>query len=323
MVAVVPCVVVVVTVVPAAAADVVVAVAAASAAATVALSFCGFSCRLLSCAFSCLSFVGFVMSSLAPTVKSRATSAGGHSPRVRCRGALMGLLRGAHLREQQRHRHVVQATAHGGACGRGGAAAMQPTPRGGVHGRGVVGGSSRGSFWSRLGSGQTTLSTGAAQRLARQALRAVHVGREVHESLLGAASETDAQHRRRHPQLKRDCARCVYLELRPQLLDYGSYHRERLGRRDKTTWLAQRPGHLGGVWALGCVFCSHYMQRRRHAQPHAQPHRRGPQHGNTKWARFEIRAISQMASRGIRQHSETEMHRVATRSYFNPDHFYI
>ena len=229
----------------------------------------------------------------------------------------MGLLRGAHLREQQRTRAAKPTPPVG-----------PPAPRECVHGRGGVAtvagrGPSRASFWSRLGAGNTVHSTGAAQRLARQVLGAAK-DCSGQESLLGDAAETDAHHRRRHPQLRCDCARCVYLELRPQLLNYGSYHHQGHGRRAQTIWLAQRPGRLGGVWALGCVFCSRYLQRDRHNQRGAQqPRRRGPQHGNTKWARFEIRALSQMANRGIRQHSETESHRVATRFYFNPDRFCI
>ena len=79
------------------------------------------------------------------------------------------------------------------------------------------------------------------------------------------------------------------------------------------------------MWALGCIFCSRYLQRDRDTQQGARaekPCRRGPQHGNSKWARFEVQALSQMAYRGIRQHSETEAHRVATRFYFNPDHLW-
>ena len=46
--------------------------------------------------------------------------------------------------------------------------------------------------------------------------------------------------------------------------------------------------------------------------------RRGPL-ANTKWARYEIRAISQMAVRGVRQHAETLQHRRAARAYFMPE----
>ena len=138
------------------------------------------------------------------------------------------------------------------------------------------------------------------------------------EQLSGPADETDFAHRRRHPKQVDGCARCAFSLIRVQLVaGPGSYKHEVNGNRARTAWLQERPARLGSTWGLGCAFCAHYAQLGRPAL--AGPLRRGPQAGNSKWSRYEIRACSQMASRGIRQHAETMQHRKAARAFFMPD----
>ena len=154
-------------------------------------------------------------------------------------------------------------------------------------------------------------------------------------AVVGAVEESDCAHRRRHPTRVKDCARCAYLEVGPQLRQmHGSYKHEVHGRRARTIWLASRSQRLGGAWALGCIFCAFAAQRRADISRRREEDdgtlgstglpwrkcrgRRGPL-TNTKWARFEIRALSQMAVRGVRQHAETLQHRRAARAYFMPD----
>ena len=154
-------------------------------------------------------------------------------------------------------------------------------------------------------------------------------------AVVGAVEESDCAHRRRHPTRVKDCARCAYLEVGPQLRQmHGSYKHEVNGRRARTIWLASRSQRLGGAWALGCIFCAFAAQRRADISRRREEDdgtlgstglprrkcrgRRGPL-ANTKWARFEIRALSQMAFRGVRQHAETLQHRRAARAYFMPD----
>ena len=151
-------------------------------------------------------------------------------------------------------------------------------------------------------------------------------------SQVGPASESDWAHRQRHPVRVKDCARCAFLELGPQLRQgHGSYKHEVQGERARTVWLTQRPSHLPGLWGVGCTFCALRLAaaRGRMAEDvgalrstglprRSCRGRRGPL-ANTKWARYEIRAISQMAVRGVRQHAETLQHRRAARAYFMPE----
>ena len=77
---------------------------------------------------------------------------------------------------------------------------------------------------------------------------------------------------------------------------------------------------------MGCAFCAHYAQRRcdlkrgeQSPEKRGEKRKRGPQDGNTKWARYEVTKLTQIAMRGIVQDAHTSMHRKATRSYFMPD----
>ena len=157
---------------------------------------------------------------------------------------------------------------------------------------------------------------------------------EEEASMVGPASESDWAHRQRHPKQVKGCARCAFLSLGSQLRQgHGSYKHEVHGARARTVWLTQRPSHLPGLWALGCTFCAFAAQRRADARarqaedvgelgstglPWRRPRgRRGPL-ANTKWARYEIRAFTQVAVRGVRQHAETLQHRRAARAYFMP-----
>ena len=147
------------------------------------------------------------------------------------------------------------------------------------------------------------------------------------DATLGLASETDAQHAARHPIFRRACARCVYGASRGILeRSYGSYKHGSGDRVLRTIWLAPRPARLGGDWAVGCTFCATLRQKRADAldacrrEGRLRPQRRrGPRDANTAWARFEIRSPDQIAARGVRQHAETQQHRVAVKAFFAPD----
>lgn len=170
-------------------------------------------------------------------------------------------------------------------------------------------------------------------------------------TLVGPAAETDFAHSQRHMQPVDGCGRCAFLRARAQLsAGHGSYKHEVHGKTARTTWLTQRPPRLGGAWGIGCIFCAHYAQRRADLQnnidvgtlgsaassaetsnttdigmlgstglPRRQCRGRQGPTANTKWARYEINAATQMAVRGVRQHAETLLHRRAARAYFLPD----
>ncbi len=95
----------------------------------------------------------------------------------------------------------------------------------------------------------------------------------------------------------------------------------------RTVWLAPRPVRLGGDWGVGCTFCAELRQKhcdakddaRRDGGVYAKGRRRGPGHANTKWARFGIRSVDQIASRGVRQHADTAQHKLAVKAHFAPN----
>ena len=73
---------------------------------------------------------------------------------------------------------------------------------------------------------------------------------------------------------------------------------------------------------MGCIFCARWMQSQvdvAESRCRSVKRKRGCRDGNTKWARFEINAVSQVAMRGICQHANTSMHRQAVRHFFAPD----
>ena len=141
----------------------------------------------------------------------------------------------------------------------------------------------------------------------------------------GLASETAAEHRRRHGKPQPSCPRCMYMRSRHEWeLSYGCHTtRSEGGRVVRTVWLAERPATLGGQWSLGCLFCSSYtrsrapLPRRRKAKGDRRAIR-GARGIAGAWSSFEVCALSQVARRGVRQHAETLTHRLATQAYFAP-----
>jgi len=179
-------------------------------------------------------------------------------------------------------------------------------------------------------AGSTSSSSRAPSRscgVAGSASKAPAAGTPEATALIGDVAESDAQHRKRHPIIRSDCPRCQYMKYGPQWeKHYGSYRSEAHGKRSATVWLTPRPARLGGSWGLGCTFCAHWAQQQADRRSAARvagdvlPKRgRGARDGQTKWARFEIRSLTQVAMRGVSQHAKTLMHRKATRAYFSPE----
>ena len=178
----------------------------------------------------------------------------------------------------------------------------------------------------RRGAGVTGRIIGAASSGKRRRGSCVS-SKLVDDVAAGPITETDAQHAARHRTMQRGCPRCVYNANRRQLeSSWGSYKHASGSHVLRTVWLAPRPVRLGGAWGVGCKFCDFLRQRRLDAKDDARregnakpKRRRGPNDANTRWARFEIRSEEQIACRGVRQHSETQQHRIAARVYLSPD----
>jgi hypothetical protein len=146
-------------------------------------------------------------------------------------------------------------------------------------------------------------------------------------SLLGSVAESNADHKRRHPRVHAACARCMYEQNRVSLESHhGSFDTPGGQHGHRTVWLAPRPSRMGGQWGLGCVCCARLLERnqtafdkaRQAGQAHAKATKRGAQWANTKWSRFEVRQVSQVAARGVRQHEGTLQHRRAVRAMYAP-----
>ena len=83
----------------------------------------------------------------------------------------------------------------------------------------------------------------------------------LHE-LVGAASESEAEHCRRHPKLRSDCPRCRFINFgNAWKQGPGALTHAARGGREKIVWLAERPPEHGGFWALGCVLCAALLYR--------------------------------------------------------------
>ena len=171
------------------------------------------------------------------------------------------------------------------------------------------------------------VKTAGQRRAARRAVAACH-GKKSSvplADLVGGAAETYQEHRARHPQFEPGCSRCVYYALRsPWERGFGCHrHQQSGGNEVRTVWVASRPGTLGGVWGLGCLFCAAYHARRAEAaraNPGIKVNRKpGTMGSRRSWANFEVRSLSMMASRALRHHADTMTHRLAAQAYFLPD----
>ena len=176
-------------------------------------------------------------------------------------------------------------------------------------------------------SGRAAVTAGVkpSVRAARRAIGTCADSRASLSDLVGSVAESQAEHKARHPQFHPGCSRCIYYALRAGWERGHGCHRHQAagGNEVRTVWLAPRPATLGGVWGLGCVFCAAYMARRAEnatASPCTNANRKQGQMGSRRsWARFDVRKLSQMGSRAVRQHADTMTHRLAARAYFLPD----
>lgn len=133
---------------------------------------------------------------------------------------------------------------------------------------------------------------------------------------IGDIYETAAQHASRHRIVVPTCARCLYNSSRTSWeRSYGSHRAEPCGGKTTlTVWLAERPTRMGKSWGLGCVFCHGAMSQATSGKGGGK----GRCFRACSWSRFEMRSIVQMNLRAIRQHAETDSHRLAARLYLAP-----
>ena len=102
----------------------------------------------------------------------------------------------------------------------------------------------------------------------------------------GLASETAAEHRRRHSKPQPSCPRCMYM---------------------RSSWQPRSSGAGLASETAAEHRCRHCKRAIRGARGIAGA-----------WSSFDVCALSQVARRGVRQHAETLTHRLATQAYFAP-----
>ena len=129
---------------------------------------------------------------------------------------------------------------------------------------------------------------------------------ELHK-LVGLASESTVEHRRRHPKLRVDCPRCRFINMGNDWKHGpGTLTIVARGVRKKTVWLAERAPEHGGAWGLGCVMCAALL--RRLVEECGPQGRRAKQKLSTGFSRFELRCPSFMKASGFERHSRTYEH---------------
>ena len=184
---------------------------------------------------------------------------------------------------------------------------------GGVHtspaagGAGLGGSSAKGC---RRPGGQGRVRAGVRVSSAKQSGRHSSHGRVP--ALRAGVGESSAEHSRRHGGHGQEatCGCCRFQHRRRLLESYGSHAEQTSGERVvRITWLAERPQSMGGEWGVGCTCCTRWMAHMRAQRQHfgvvSPSKRRGPRFGDTKWARFEVRSVEQIAPRGVSQHAGT------------------
>ena len=130
--------------------------------------------------------------------------------------------------------------------------------------------------------------------------------------LVGPVTESKADHLRRHNGFHAKCPRCrFYKNGERWRVDYGTVEdpRFKAGSRGQVAvaeWLAVRPAHLGGHWALGCRICACAAECPR---PETLV---GARH---KWARYEATPIKAVLH-ALREHSASVAHREAVKMHF-------
>ncbi len=140
-------------------------------------------------------------------------------------------------------------------------------------------------------------------------------------TLLGAASETQEAHIRRHDGGLAVCPRCRwYAQGDEWARAYGSVE-ARAGPRAITVWASERPALYGEAWALGCSLCAEALRRGlvgARSPESGRPRVGQPKRTATAWARYEVRPLTLQASH-LAQHVRSDVHKMAVESFFRPE----
>jgi len=124
--------------------------------------------------------------------------------------------------------------------------------------------------------------------------------------------ESDHAHKLRHPTFDASCPRCAYLK-------YGGLWRSIATTQSDhevcRSWLAPKPSHMGGKWALGCLACAALYERRK-TRVCAPTRKRcyGKWQASSNWARFRVTRLLKADQKAVLSHHKyNSFHREAVR----------
>ena len=131
---------------------------------------------------------------------------------------------------------------------------------------------------------------------------------EIGHEILGSVAEPSDAHRRRHRTFYKHCPRCTWYKFESEWRQTCcSIRKEDQGSLQLRCWAQERPAHLGGTWALGCVVCS---------QAAKLIYEDLGEEVKWKWATHQYRGL--MRSFDLIQHARSEGHRRALRFLQDP-----
>ena len=140
------------------------------------------------------------------------------------------------------------------------------------------------------------------------AARSFEIGHEI----LGSVAEPADAHRRRHRNFDKHCARCIWYKFEYKWRQTCcSIRKKAQGSLQLRSWAQERPAHLGGTWALGCVVCSQAAQR-----VEERPNQDLAVKFNALWATYQFRG--RLHASPLARHARSEGHRMALRLLQDP-----
>ena len=140
------------------------------------------------------------------------------------------------------------------------------------------------------------------------AARSFEIGHEI----LGSVAEPADAHRRRHRTFDKYCTRCTWYKFESKWRQTCcSIRKEDQGSLQLRSWAQERPAHLGGTWALGCVVCSRAAQ-----WVEERPNQDLAVKFNALWATYQFRG--QVSASRLERHARSVRHRRALRLLQDP-----
>ena len=130
---------------------------------------------------------------------------------------------------------------------------------------------------------------------------------EIGHEILGSVAEPADAHRRRHRTFDKNCTRCTWYKFESKWRHTCcSIRKEDQGSLQLRSWAQERPAHLGGTWALGCVVCSQAAQLLEE-----RPKQDLGESMNTLWSTHQYRGL--MRATRLVMHARSFVHRRALR----------